>query len=378
MATEPDAWNEAPEADEMVLPAGTERRRLWLPVSLAAAIALVVGALGILGLAARDGQGTDLANGPDRLLALAADRMTSLGTARLSLTGTLEFTTRVPAAPRPPAATPLTVPPLPAPPDLSGFPAPYRREVERRLRSWQESNRQQLRKALSEAHRITTSTATRSTSVEVSTGVVLDGAAELAAPDRLHIRGSVRVAGAVSQPYEITVTGGQVLLHRPDGAWDRVAGAVGSVATVVLDPQATATLLRSPVGAVEDRGTEGGPDGEVRHLRFSVAATSLAVDPAPGDQSWTIDARMGEADHVLRQMTLASQGGTPASGSAPRHWQVQLELRLSDPGAPVAVSAPPASEVRGVASRPSGGPGDLLFPLPVGGPGPDASGTAQR
>jgi len=134
----------------------------------------------------------------------------------------------------------------------------------------------------------------------------------------------------------------------------------GLLSVAETSPQNLLALLES-ASQVNRQGSVSGPGWTGTRYAFSV---TLAIGPAGSGQPTVHASGTIDVDQLGRVRRLDAAYTLPAMGSAPPE-QATAEMTFSDFGAPVSVSAPPASDVLAPGSAPA-----------VPGPAPSMSGSA--
>lgn len=359
-----------------VVPFGDRLRRLRRPLLAAGSVAAVAALVAGLLVA---GPG-----GPERAeaLALAAERTGSVDTARLDLDGRAEMSVELPEVdfPAPPS---MGLPDFPAPPpvpspDLEGVPEEFREEMRRRFEEGRRrfaEEQEELRSAREEVRRRMQEELERAREAlprSFETTAVFEATGAIVLPDRLRLEGTVEQTESFrgetrTSDYEVVVVGGDAWIRNPDGTWSELPGVHGPFGPAVLDPESVARFLEVAEG-VEDLGTETLDGVEVRHYRFTVPAGAF---DERSDFSTTAEAWVGVDDDLVRRLRLASEGSSQGPeideetvrGSVSATWRTETTVRLSDFGAPVDVSPPPADAVTGMVAD----PGSFAVLYPFGG-----------
>lgn len=206
-----------------------------------------------------------------------------------------------------------------------------------------------------------------------------EGSGTLQVPGRVEIQGDARLvesdppATSASGKFHVVVDAGSVFTQNPDGTFTESAGATGPLGRVVADPEGVARLLRSASGTSRDLGLEQLDGQPVRHYRFDTDAAGVGA-PEGTRGTFTVDAWIGERDHIARKVVLRAEGASQRDGMDAR-WSSETTIEITHVGAPVSIEVPPASRVtpaapgaNAVASilSPYGSAVPLPVPMPAG------------
>jgi hypothetical protein len=340
-----------PEASVALRLRGRGKRNLLAAGALAAAVALVVGAVTVLG-----DRGD--ADPEQRVLLAAAQRTEDTGGAEISVEGEAAVTTGTAADGQP---------------DLSGVPEEMYAELERR---WAEMMAEfernvaafeaQLNAVLDRADQaVNDALAGRRPQPpppqppaawaappppaeqpqrpdRISVGVALAATGHADLHDVLRLAGTIRSGDEPSDAgagFDVAVAD-DVASVRTDTGWTRVEGLTGPLGTVLLRAGALGEVLRSARGDVVLAGRAEVDGVSVRHYRFAIAPPAGAgLGGAWRAEAWVDD------DLLVRRLAVHATGVTDRA--ADTRWSAHAGLTLS-----------------GFGPRPAGGPVPTAAPAP--------------